>query len=85
MGGSAGDALDNVFSLGGTLYDRDTEGIGAAAEGMQAAIMGEKPKDVPETKVDSANPFSRAQLSNTMKRKQKSGFGRRQTFKGLTG
>ena len=84
MGGSTGAALDRVASLGGTLYDPEREGIKKGAEDMQAALTGEKMEEV-KTDTSSANPFSRANLSNSMRRKNKSGFGRRQTFKGLTG
>ena len=33
----------------------------------------------------NANPFSMASYGNNMRQRRKSGFGRRQTFKGLTG
>ena len=33
----------------------------------------------------NANPFSMASYGNSMRQRRKSGFGRRQTFKGLTG
>ena len=84
MGGSVGQALDAQLSLGGTLYDPEREGIKKGAEDMQAALTGERIEEV-KTDTSSANPFSRANLSNSMRRKNKSGFGRRQTFKGLTG
>ena len=84
MGGSVGQALDTQLSLGGVLYDPNKVGIKKGAEDMQAALTGEKMEEV-KTDTSSANPFSRANLSNSMRRKSKSGFGRRQTFKGLTG
>lgn len=84
MGGSTGAALDTVFSLGGTAYDPKKVGIKKGAEDMQATLTGEKMEEE-QTDTSSANPFSRANLSNSMRRKNKSGFGRRQTFKGLTG
>ena len=83
MGGSTGAALDRVASLGGTLYDRD-QGIKKGAEDMYDTLTGKKMEEE-QTDTSSANPFSRANLSNSMRRKNKSGFGRRQTFKGLTG
>ena len=83
MGGSVGEALDTQLSLGGTLYDRD-KGIKNAAENIQATLTGEKMEEE-QTDTSSANPFSRANLTNSMRRRNKSGFGRRQTFKGLTG
>lgn len=33
----------------------------------------------------NANPFSMGSYGNSMRQRRKSGFGRRQTFKGLTG
>jgi len=84
MGGSVGAALDTTLSLGRTLYDPEEVGIKKGAEDMQAALTGERMEEV-KTDTSSANPFSRANLSNSMRRKNKSGFGRRQTFKGLTG
>ena len=84
MGGSVGAALDTTLSLGRTLYDPEEVGIKKGAEDMQATLTGEKMEEV-KTDTSSANPFSRANLSNSMRRKNKSGFGRRQTFKGLTG
>ena len=87
MGGSVGEALDFTLNstVGQALGNREGfSNIKGSAEDMQASIMGEKMKEE-QTDTSSANPFSRANLSNSMRRKNKSGFGRRQTFKGLTG
>ena len=86
MGGAVGkepDTFLNTISagLGGS---ENFSNIKGSAEDIQASIMGEKMEEE-ETDTSSANPFSRANLSNSMRRKNKSGFGRRQTFKGLTG
>jgi len=35
--------------------------------------------------IESNNPFSMASYGNNVRQRRKSGFGRRQTFKGLTG
>ena len=83
MGGSVGEALDTQLSLGGVLYDRN-QGIKKGAEDMYDTLTGKKMEEE-QTDTSSANPFSRAQLGNSMRKKSKSGFGRRQTFKGLTG
>ena len=87
MGGSVGEVTDKVLNetsgfLGGSKNFSNLKG---SAEDLQASLMGEKMKEEEATDTTSANPFSRANLSNSMRRKSKSGFGRRQTFKGLTG
>ena len=41
--------------------------------------------DGPDSSAKSANPFSMGSYGNSMRQRRKSGFGRRQTFKGLTG
>ena len=86
MGGSVGEVTDKVLNetsgfLGGS---RNFSNLKGSAEDIQASLTGEKMEEE-VTDTTSANPFSRAQLSNSMRRKNKSGFGRRQTFKGLTG
>ena len=86
MGGSVGEVSDKIFNetsgfLGGS---KNFSNIKGSAEDIQAALTGEKMKEE-VTDTTSANPFSRANLSNSIRRKNKSGFGRRQTFKGLTG
>ena len=103
MGGSAGAALDTVFSAGGTLYDPKKEGIKKGAEDMQKHYgdqitnMMNAPQDALDTTTnalsevvenqqnESPNPFSMASYGNNVRQRKKSGFGRRQTFKGLTG
>ena len=40
---------------------------------------------LPDSSAKSANPFSMSSYGNNMRQRRKSGFGRRQTFKGLTG
>ena len=103
MGGTVGQGLDNAFSLGGALYDRD-KGIKQYAEGVQKHYgdqitnMMNAPDDALDSASDAvssvaensesatnANPFSMASYGNSMRQRRKSGFGRRQTFKGLTG
>ena len=87
MGGSVGEATDFVLNstVGQALGNREGfSNIKGSAEDIQAALTGQKMEEE-QTDTSSANPFSRAQLSNSMRRKNKSGFGRRQTFKGLTG
>ena len=86
MGGSVGQVTDDSLNyisekLGGSKNFSNLKG---SAEDIQASLTGEKMKEE-VTDTTSANPFSRANLSNSMRRKNKSGFGRRQTFKGLTG
>ena len=87
MGGSVGEATDFVLNstVGQALGNREGfSNIKGSAEDIQASLTGQKMQEE-KTDTSSANPFSRAQLSNSMRRKNKSGFGRRQTFKGLTG
>ncbi len=94
MGGSVGEALDTTLSLGRTLYDPEEGGIKKSAEGLQQSMMEqtgltETTDAITDTVASTLNekddPFSRASLSNTIRRRNKTGFGRRQTFKGLTG
>ena len=87
MGGSVGEATDFVLNktVGKALGNEEGfSNMKGSAEDIQAALTGQKIEEE-QTDTSSANPFSRAQLSNSMRRKNKSGFGRRQTFKGLTG
>ena len=87
MGGSVGEATDFVLNktVGQALGNPEGfSNIKGSAEDIQASLTGQKIEEE-QTDTSSANPFSRANLSNSMRRKNKSGFGRRQTFKGLTG
>ena len=98
MGGTTGAVLDRGLSLGGVLYDPEREGIKKEAENMQkhygdqiTNMIRDPMEDIADTLSDTAesaknaNPFSMASYGNNMRQRRKSGFGRRQTFKGLTG
>lgn len=98
MGGTTGEVLDRQLSLGGVLYDPKREGIKTTAEGIQkhygdqiTNMIRDPMEDMEDTVSDTAesaknaNPFSMASYGNNMRQRRKSGFGRRQTFKGLTG
>ena len=100
MGGSVGEGLDhNLNELSGALGgSKNAFNIKSSAEdiqknyGDQITNMIRNPmEDITDTLSDTAesaqnaNPFSMASYGNNMRQRRKSGFGRRQTFKGLTG
>ena len=73
-------------------------GIKSSAEDIQkhygdqiTNMIRDPMEDIADTLSDTAessknaNPFSMASYGNNMRQRRKSGFGRRQTFKGLTG
>ena len=96
MGGSVGEVLDHNLNeiSGGLGGSKKAFQIKSSAEDLQQSMMEqtgltETTDAITDTVASTLNekddPFSRASLSNTIRRRNKTGFGRRQTFKGLTG
>ena len=100
MGGSVGEGLDhNLNELSGALGgSKNAFNIKSSAEDIQkhygdqiTNMIRDPMEDITDTLSDTAesaknaNPFSMASYGNSMRQRRKSGFGRRQTFKGLTG
>ena len=99
MGGTAGEETDKFLNnIGSAFGSPNFSNIKGSAEdiqkhyGDQITNMIRNPmEDMEDTVSDTAesaknaNPFSMASYGNNMRQRRKSGFGRRQTFKGLTG
>jgi len=70
-----------------THYEKQYQGITnqlGLPDLMNPEPEGEPDQD-PSPKAEDSNPFSMASYGNNVRQRRKSGFGRRQTFKGLTG
>ena len=99
MGGTAGEETDKFLNnIGSAFGSPNFSNIKGSAEdiqkhyGDQITNMIRNPMEDMEDTVSetaesakNANPFSMASYGNNMRQRRKSGFGRRQTFKGLTG
>ena len=100
MGGSVGEGLDhNLNELSGALGgSKNAFNIKSSAEDIQkhygdqiTNMIRDPMEDISDTlsntaeSAKNANPFSMGSYGNSMRQRRKSGFGRRQTFKGLTG
>tara|TARA_B100001939_G_scaffold346522_1_gene365491 strand:+ start:1580 stop:1882 length:303 start_codon:yes stop_codon:yes gene_type:complete len=100
MGGSVGEQADTFLNatVGQALGNKNFSQIKSSAEdiqkhyGDQITNMIRNPMENMEDTVSdtaesakNANPFSMGSYGNSMRQRRKSGFGRRQTFKGLTG
>jgi hypothetical protein len=99
MGGSTGRLIDQTtgFISGGhgtnlekeanklqTHYEKQWQGL-TDRLGTPELPGAEELAPALETSTESNNPFSMASYGNNVRQRRKSGFGRRQTFKGLTG
>ncbi len=99
MGGTAGEETDKFLNnIGSAFGSPNFSNIKGSAEGIQkhygdqiTNMIRNPMEDMEDTVSDTAesaknaNPFSMASYGNNMRQRRKSGFGRRQTFKGLTG
>lgn len=99
MGGTVGKETDTFLNNVGSVFGSPNfSNIKGSAEdlqkhyGDQITNMIRNPMEDMEDTVSetaesakNANPFSMASYGNNMRQRRKSGFGRRQTFKGLTG
>tara|TARA_R100000329_G_C7592327_1_gene210007 strand:+ start:396 stop:698 length:303 start_codon:yes stop_codon:yes gene_type:complete len=100
MGGTVGEQADTFLNatVGQALGNKNFSQIKSSAEdiqkhyGDQITNMIRNPMEDMEDTVSettesakNANPFSMGSYGNSMRQRRKSGFGRRQTFKGLTG
>jgi len=65
-----GDQITNFMNAPDDALDSASDAVSSVADSESAK---------------NANPFSMASYGNSMRQRRKSGFGRRQTFKGLTG
>lgn len=66
-----GDQITNMMNAPNDALDAASDAVSSVAESSESAT--------------NANPFSMSSYGNSMRQRRKSGFGRRQTFKGLTG
>ena len=66
-----GDQITNFMNAPDDALDAASDAVSSVAESSESAT--------------NANPFSMSSYGNSMRQRRKSGFGRRQTFKGLTG
>ena len=66
-----GDQITNMMNAPNDALDSASDAVSSVAESSESAA--------------NANPFSMGSYGNSMRQRRKSGFGRRQTFKGLTG
>ena len=66
-----GDQITNFMNAPDDALDAASDAVSSVAKSSESA--------------ENANPFSMASYGNNMRQRRKSGFGRRQTFKGLTG
>ena len=100
MGGTVGEQADTFLNatVGQALGNKNFSQIKSSAEDIQkhygdqiTNMIRDPMEDITDTLSDTAesaknaNPFSMASYGNSMRQRRKSGFGRRQTFKGLTG
>ncbi len=99
MGGTAGEETDKFLNnIGSAFGSPNFSNIKGSAEDIQkhygdqiTNMLRDPMEDMEDTVSDTAesaknaNPFSMASYGNNMRQRRKSGFGRRQTFKGLTG
>ena len=100
MGGTVGEQADTFLNatVGQALGNKNFSQIKSSAEDIQkhygdqiTNMIRDPMEDITDTLSDTAesaknaNPFSMASYGNNMRQRRKSGFGRRQTFKGLTG
>lgn len=66
-----GDQITNMMNAPDDALNSVSDAVSSVAESSESAA--------------NANPFSMGSYGNSMRQRRKSGFGRRQTFKGLTG
>ena len=99
MGGTAGEETDKFLNnIGSAFGSPNFSNIKGSAEDIQkhygdqiTNMLRDPMEDMEDTVSDTAesaknaNPFSMGSYGNSMRQRRKSGFGRRQTFKGLTG
>ena len=87
MSGGHGTNLEKEANKLGKHYEKQWQGFTKSLEhGNPDSLpnLTELADAFPKS-IESNNPFSMASYGNNVRQRRKSGFGRRQTFKGLTG
>ena len=87
MSGGHGTNLEKEANKLQTHYEKQWQGFTKSLEHGNPDPLPdlEDLADALPKSSESNNPFSMASYGNNVRQRRKSGFGRRQTFKGLTG